>query len=87
MGATGGIGVSVATAAGGARGNGDGECDGNRAQSSGVVVGGWEASMEGDRAAVVATNKGGSCNIADAGQSSVVDGWGEAAAGACGKRA
>ena len=43
--------------------------------------------MEGDRAAVVATNEGGSRDIADAGQGSVVDGWGEAAAETCGRRA
>ena len=79
VGATGGIngaggrawdGAGVATAAGGTWGNRDGECDGDRAQSSGVVVGSWEASVEGDRAAVVATNEGGSRDIAEVGQGS-----------------
>ena len=58
VGATGGIngaggrgwnGASVATAASGVQGNGDGECNGDRAQSSGVVVGSWEASADGSR--------------------------------------
>ena len=49
----------MAKAAGGAQGNGDSECDGDRAQSSGVVIGRWEASADGGRRGAAVRTCGG----------------------------